>query len=343
MDNFYTVISVLLTLMAHMCLSVNGDNPGDIRLVGGSSPNSGRVEVFLSSRQQWSTICDRNFAGAADTVCHQFNHTHSLQGTSVKLMNQYLKEAGKPLVKNETSDTPIGIRDVDCNPSYSTPPVMTHILQCNYKVLEEGSECTHEDDLAVICDTEAQTRRPYNSEVRLAGGEASSNGTLEVYLQGKWGNVCFNGFQQTTADTVCRQMGYTHSSNLRGTNNKTADVVWLKDITCDSTHSCLNDCFEKQKFNETTSCTDGGYVEIQCSFIPARKANIKDFFGNPVRCSLQRRYSKTPAYFVAILSVSSIFWIITSTTIVFLAVCCSNRKCPCYKLRQKRTTYTSIN
>ena len=344
MDVLYTLINVILPLVAHWCPCVEAQNPGDIRLVGGGSANSGRVEVFLSSNQQWSTICDCSFGGAADVVCYQFNHTYSAssQRNSVKLMNKSLKKAGKPLIKNATSGTPISLTDVDCGSIYSRPLVTTHILQCDYKLVEEGSECTHDDDLAVVCDTEAD--RAYNSEVRLVGGGASSVGTLEIYLNKKWGNVCFRaqGFHQATADTVCRQMGYTHASEFKGTGNKTAEVVWLKDVACDSIHSCLNACFEKQEFNETT-CPGGTYVAVQCSFVPARKIDVRGFFGNPVMCSLQRRYTKTPAYFVAILSVSSIFWIISSAAIIVLAVCFSSKKCPCYKLRRKRTTYTPIN
>lgn len=334
---FYTS-NVILVLVAHWCPSTRAQSQGDVRLVGGSSENLGRVEVFF--KKQWGTICDRNFAGAADTICYQFNHTHSSQGTSVGLMNKALKEGGEPLIEKVKGSTPIALRDADCGPIYSNPLVTTHILQCDYLVVEEVSECSHDDDLAVVCDIE--TEKAYNSEVRLVGGNVNSIGTLEIYLHKQWGNACFKGFRQTTADTVCRQLGYTHAKHFFKTDKSTAKIVWLKDVTCETSYPCLNNCFGKHKFNETT-CSDGTYAAVQCSFEPAQVGG-RGFFGNAVMCSLQRRYSKTPTYFVAILSVSSVFWIVSSAAIIVLAVCCSVKKCPCYKLKRKsNSTYTSIN
>ena len=34
-------------------------------------------------------------------------------------------------------------------------------------------------------------------------------GRLEVYLNGKWGTVCNDGFSQNEADTACRQLGFS--------------------------------------------------------------------------------------------------------------------------------------
>lgn len=334
-------LDVILVLVLQCCLSARAQSHGDVRLVGSKSNNLGRVQVFF--RSQWSTICDRNYAGGADTVCYQLNHTHSSRahpGTSTKLMNESLKKVGMPQIDHVTSDMPIAMMDLDCGAIYSTPLVTTHILQCTYKSLENGSACSHDDDLAVFCDLEPE--KPYNSEVRLVGGNFSSIGTLEVYLEKQWGNVCFQGFQQTTANTVCRQLGYTHAQHFIEMKNSTAGVVWLKDITCKIPQPCLNGCFGKHKLNPTTTCPDGAYVALQCSFEPERKGSTRDFFGNAIMCSLQRQYSKTPAYFVAILSVSSVFWIVTSAAIIVVAVCCSVKSCPCYKLK-KRNQYMPIN
>ena len=45
--------------------------------------------------------------------------------------------------------------------------------------------------------------------VRLSQGNHSNGGLLEVYCNGQWGTVCEDEFDDTTADAVCAQLGYT--------------------------------------------------------------------------------------------------------------------------------------
>ena len=53
--------------------------PGDIRLVGGSVPNEGRVE--LCSNNTWGTICDNGFdVQDANVICRQLGYAD--QGTT---------------------------------------------------------------------------------------------------------------------------------------------------------------------------------------------------------------------------------------------------------------------
>ena len=49
-------------------------NHGDVRLVNGSVPNEGRVEVCVSSI--WGTVCDMGWgSGDAKVVCRQVGYT----------------------------------------------------------------------------------------------------------------------------------------------------------------------------------------------------------------------------------------------------------------------------
>lgn len=353
---------VFFLFMWSLPQSVWAQSEGDLRLVGRENSGSlGRVEVFWKG--QWGTICDRNYNGVAGTVCYQLNQSvgksWALNATNVKRMNKSLKENRQELIMDSTNGTKIALRDVDCGPIYSVPPVMLHILQCDYTVMEEGSAggCSHDDDLAVHCETTSVDNyrddddddvddSAYTSEVRLVGGNFSSIGTLEVYLNQTWGNVCYKGFEQASADTVCRQMGYTHAQHFFQTTKKTKRVVWLKEskstFNCSGTpHPCLYFCFKsgrhgKLEFNHTT-CPDGQYMAVQCAFDPQKRDKDKGKdkegteFGNPVKCALQRRYSKTPAYVVAIMSASGCFWTITSATIVIVAVSLGIKSCPCYR------------
>ena len=48
-----------------------------------------------------------------------------------------------------------------------------------------------------------------NGDVRLAGGQNSSEGRVEVCYEEVYGTVCSNGFSIQEASVVCRQLGYS--------------------------------------------------------------------------------------------------------------------------------------
>ena len=63
----------------------------------------------------------------------------------------------------------------------------------------------------------------YKGQVRLRGGQYSSSGRVEVFLENQWGTVCTyvminlkrqlgrDSFALTPAHSVCRQLGYTRA------------------------------------------------------------------------------------------------------------------------------------
>ena len=64
----------------------------------------------------------------------------------------------------------------------------------------------------LYADTTRIWDNPYNLQVRLTRGSTVNQGLVEVFCNGQWGTVCDDGFFQTEADTICRQLGY-YSAN----------------------------------------------------------------------------------------------------------------------------------
>ena len=77
------------------------------------------------------------------------------------------------------------------------------IFSIFHLVLESNScDCQYNDILNfVVCSTDW--------ELRLVNGGSSLEGRIEVCLNGVWGTICDNSWDDTDAGVVCSQMGYS--------------------------------------------------------------------------------------------------------------------------------------
>ena len=99
------------------------------RLVGGSTPREGRVEVYINN--QWGTVCDDHWSTtAAQVVCQQLGYSSS---TSAHGGAYFGQGSGRILLD-----------DVSCTGSE------TSLATCSH--LGVGSHnCGHSEDVGVVC------------------------------------------------------------------------------------------------------------------------------------------------------------------------------------------------
>jgi len=102
-----------------------------IRLVGGSSPLTGRVEVFYNN--QWGTICDDAWdLNDANVVCRQLGFPQASQAFRGAYYGQ--------------GSGPIWMDDVACSGSES------YIYECRHRGWG-NHDCTHSRDASVQCSS----------------------------------------------------------------------------------------------------------------------------------------------------------------------------------------------
>ncbi|XP_041372995.1 deleted in malignant brain tumors 1 protein-like [Gigantopelta aegis] len=177
MTLLYTVIGV----GALICLSVNftegGTAKSPLRLVNGRNRYQGRVEIFHDGR--WGSVCSDTFSQyEARVVCRTLG----------------LESSRAIVYKNAEfgiNSKVIWLDDVNCNGDEQ------HLDQCTFGAWG-NSRCGYNKDVGVTCDL----------PIRLENGGIPSQGRVVVKMDGSWGTVCDDSFDEKDARVVCAMMGF---------------------------------------------------------------------------------------------------------------------------------------
>ncbi|XP_065119296.1 scavenger receptor cysteine-rich domain-containing protein DMBT1-like isoform X2 [Paramisgurnus dabryanus] len=200
--------SLLSLILACALSSASG---ADVRLVNGSNPCSGRVEVFHNG--SWGTVCDDSWdINDAAVVCRQVGCGKALSPNSDAFFGQ--------------GSDPIWLDEVECSGNESS------LIECKHNGLGSHN-CRHSEDAGVIC----------SGDVRLVNGNSCS-GRVEVFHNGSWGTVCDDSWDINDADVVCRQVGCEKAlgANSEASFGQGSDSIWLDDVACLGSESSLIEC-----------------------------------------------------------------------------------------------------
>ena len=74
-------------------------------------------------------------------------------------------------------------------------PLKLFLSLCMYMYVTEGS-------LRLVTNYAGETSYGFSRV-------APTHGLLEIYMQGQWGTVCINNFDDTAANIACQSLGFT--------------------------------------------------------------------------------------------------------------------------------------
>ena len=101
--------------------------------------------------------------------------------------------------------------------------------------------------------------------IRLVEGNSSSEGRVEVYYNGEWGTVCDDGWDDTDASVVCRQLGFGSSglAVYSAAFGQGSGPIFLDNVLCDGSEATLAKCGHLG-VSITRSCSHNDDAGVRC-------------------------------------------------------------------------------
>ncbi|XP_060585690.1 deleted in malignant brain tumors 1 protein-like, partial [Ruditapes philippinarum] len=193
-------------------LNVNG-----IRLVNGTQPYSGRVEINING--VWGTVCDDSFDfNDANVMCRMIG----LKATTFESSAFYGPGIG-----------PIFAQEFKCN------GIESHIKDCEFV---PNVECTHDRDISIFC-TECG-----KLEIRNGKTQSISADGRNIVIS------CIDGYSSNITTSICESGSWLYrifytSSNVYGSGT---GPIHIDNLNCEGDETNIDEC----KYSQDVSCTD---------------------------------------------------------------------------------------
>ena len=89
-------------------------------------------------------------------------------------------------------------------------------------------------------------------------------GIVEIMYQGIWGTICDDGWDDSDATVVCRELGFLDGTAMQPLYKFSSGPVWLNQVTCLGNESKLSQC-SYNGFGNVGNCSHTWDASVQCN------------------------------------------------------------------------------
>uniref|UniRef100_A0A8C2KG89 protein-lysine 6-oxidase n=1 Tax=Cyprinus carpio TaxID=7962 RepID=A0A8C2KG89_CYPCA len=221
--------------------------PGfQVRLVGSRNRFEGRVEVLYNGA--WGTVCDDEVnINLAHVVCRELGFSSGLTWAHSAKFGEGRGQ--------------IWLDNVWCSGSESS---LSECRSNGWGV----SDCTHAEDLGVICNPDQPNHHVRLRPVLTATRSAAmvTEGVLEVRHAGKWRQVCSQGWDLSSSRVVCGMLGFPsaeqHDTRVSAARKK---AFWVERVQCSGSEVSLAQCRAQLSVpRHDVPCSGGMHAVVRC-------------------------------------------------------------------------------
>ena len=101
-----------------------------------------------------------------------------------------------------------------------------------------------------------------NGTLRLVESNPPNEGRVEVFINGQWVRVCDDGWDDTEASVVCRQLGFGSSGTTRHAQGSGNERIAPPNFSCSGNELMLLNCSHRGL--GVSDCSYFEDVEVEC-------------------------------------------------------------------------------
>ena len=103
-----------------------------------------------------------------------------------------------------------------------------------------------------------------DADIRLVGNVDEREGTVEIMYKGIWGAICDDGWDDTDATVVCRELGFLNGTATSPLFEFSSGPVWLTQVECLGNESTVSECPHNGVGN-VGNCSHAQDAGVQCN------------------------------------------------------------------------------